>query len=237
MNSPEQSILGIIGGMIWASSLLYYKSINLSFNKKRGGQHSAPLLLRNLDFQPIVKAQAKNDWQQAGQILAHAAKQLEQAGCGAVMIASNTMHLVQDDVTAAVSVPLLNIFDCTAAAIKGSGRSRVGLLGTRYTMSNPFFIEQYKKRGIEVMVPADEDRVEVNRIIFEELIKNEVRPASRKLYEQVVANLSTAGAQGVILGCTEISLLLNQAGTVPLFDTTEIHAQMGVDWLLRNSCQ
>lgn len=230
--TPRQ--LGIIGGMSWASSLTYYRIINEAYAAARGGQHSAPMLLASIDFQPIVKAQSLGDWHQAGHILADAAQSLERGGADAFMIASNTMHLVAGQVAAAVSIPLLNIFDATAQAIKKAGLSRIGLLGTRYTMSHPFFLDQFARRGIEVVVPAERDAVKVNDIIFKELIKNTVTPASKRYFQEIIHKLSAAGAEGAVLGCTEIGLLIGAGDAdVPIFDTAAVHAAMGVHWLLQ----
>ena len=229
----DQHYLGIIGGLSWASTQIYYRLINESYGTIRGGQSSAPLLLASVDFQPIVNAQSRGDWSKAGAILADAGIRLERAGASALRIASNTMHLVVDQISSAIKVPILNIFDATAAAIKSAGMSKVGILGTRYTMSDPFFAEQYKLRGVQVVSPSKADAGRVNEIIFRELIRNQISDDSRTYFEQVVRRMADDGAEGVIMGCTEISLLLDPKNSpVSLFDTTSLHASVGVDWLL-----
>jgi aspartate racemase len=225
--------LGIIGGMSWVSTQAYYRLVNEQVAAARGRQHSAELLVASVDFQPIVDAQARGDWARAGEILADRGRALERAGATVFLIASNTMHLVYDAVRTAVSIPGLDIFDATAGALRGSGMRRVGLLGTRYTMSHPFFVEAYARRGVEVLVPKADDAKLVNEIIFRELIHGRVEAASVARYRDVVARLGAAGAEAVVLGCTQISLLLKPGDTeLPLFDTTALHASMAAGWLL-----
>lgn len=231
--SKNQRQLGIIGGMSWASSLIYYRSINEAYAAARGGQHSAPILLASVDFQPVVKAQSRGDWQGAGEILARTAQALERAGAGAFMIASNTMHLVATQVSAAVSIPIINIFDATVPAIKKARLKKIGLLGTRYTMSQPFFREQFEAHGLEVVVPVDQDALQINEIIFRELIKNQINPAAKNFFLDVLKKFTANGVDGVVLGCTEIGLLIKPGDVaMPLFDTAVLHANMGAQWLL-----
>ncbi|NBQ52285.1 MAG: amino acid racemase [Proteobacteria bacterium] len=232
--------LGIIGGLSWASTQQYYRLINEEINRVRGRQASAQLLIRSIDFQPVIDAQVRNDWNAAGAFLCEAARDLERGGAKAFLIASNTMHLVYNQVCDAVSIPGLNIFDATAGQITAKGLHKVGLLGTRYTMSLSFFREEYARRGIDVIVPEAKDAARVNAVIFKELIHNQVRPESQKLIWDVMARLRDAGADGVILGCTELELLITEdsvnsnddPGKLPIFDTTVHHTKVAAEWLL-----
>ena len=226
--------LGILGGMSWVSTLDYYRLINEKIGRALGRQHSAELLIASVDFQSIIDAQVRGDWIHAGAILAGHAQALERAGASAFLVASNTMHRVIAQVEEAVNIPSLNIFDATAAEIMRSGKKRLGLLGTRYTMDHPFYRSEYERRGIDVIVPDAEDARKVNEIIFRELIHNVVRSESSHIYREIVERLVSRGVDGVILGCTEIGLLLKaEASDVTLFDTSALHASMAVDWLLR----
>lgn len=234
----QEKRLGIIGGMSWSSTVEYYRLINQTVNKERGRQRSAEIIIASVDFQPIVDAQVKGDWASAGNRLAERAQDLAKAGASAFLIASNTMHKVYDQVRRSVTIEGLNIFDATAAAVHAARCSRVGLLGTRYTMSDHFYRDEYSARGITIVTPRPDDSVRVNDIIFKELIHNTIRPESADFFRGVTQRLADAGVQGVILGCTEISLLLQQeAVDVPLFDTTALHAAEGAKWLLgRSTC-
>jgi aspartate racemase len=228
-----RKILGILGGLSWVSTQEYYRLINEEVNRRRGRQHSADLLVASVDFQEIVDAQVRGDWAKAGAVLAEKARGLELAGAGAFLIASNTMHLVFEAVQAAVASPGLAIFDAVAAAAKAGGHRRLGLLGTRYTMNNAFFNAAYASRDLEVLSPAPADAVKMNEIIFKELIHGRIRPESKAAYQQVVSKLASAGATAVILGCTEIPLLLRQEDCeTPLLDTTALHASRAAEWLL-----
>ena len=219
--------------MSWVSTQQYYRLINKLINESRGRQHSAPLFIASVNFQDIVNAQARGDWQGAGTILAACATGLASAGCGAFLIASNTMHMVYQQTQNAVSIPGINIFDVTAAAIKASNLKNIALLGTRYTMSDPFFKDAYKARGISIMVPEANDAYTVNEIIFKELIHETIRPESKKACQGIVERLKDRGAEAVILGCTEIEWILKPEDVaVTLFDTTELHARAAADWLL-----
>lgn len=231
--NSQKRILGIIGGMSWVSTLSYYRALNEAVQAAKGRQHSAELLIVSIDFQAIVDAQVKDDWDAAARILSASAAQLERAGAGALLIASNTMHRVLDDVRKHVAIPALDIFDATAAAAHAAGFRRVGLLGTRYTMSHKFYRHEFERRGLDVIVPEPQDARRINEIIFRELIRDRVLPESAAFYRQVVQQLAAAGAQGVVLGCTEIGMLLSaEASTVPLLDTAQLHAAMGARWLL-----
>ena len=232
--------LGIIGGLSWASTHQYYRLINEEINRARGRQSSAQLLIRSVDFQPVIDAQVRNDWNAAGDLLCDAARDLERGGAKAFLIASNTMHLVYEQVCRSVAIPGLNIFDATATKIKAKGLQKLGLLGTRYTMNLKFFREEYASRGIDVLVPKAKDASRINEIIFKELIHNQVKPASQETMREVIATLRQSGAEGVILGCTELELLLDDksrtsnsdSGSLEIFDTTASHAHAAVDWLL-----
>lgn len=230
--------LGIIGGLSWVSTEHYYRLINQEVGRRLGRQHSANLQIASPDFQPVVDAQVRGDWDKLGERLSESARGLERAGASAFLIASNTMHVVYEQVAARVDIPGLNIFDATATAIRQAGLTHVGLLGTRYTMSMPYFVEKYAERGITLVKPAPAAAARVNEIIFKELIHGVVKPESAAYYRSVVEDLKAVGTNGVILGCTEISLLLpadpdlEKSLGARLFDTTALHAAAAVEWLL-----
>lgn len=219
-------IIGLIGGMSWESTLPYYRQINEAVRQRLGGLHSARLVLYSVDFHEIERLQHNGDWAAAGARLAEAAQALERAGAEFLVLATNTMHKVADVIEAAVDIPLLHIADPTAAAIQAAGLQRVGLLGTRFTMEQPFYRERLELRhGIEVLTPDAAQRELVHRVIYEELCLGQIRDESRQAYRQVIAELVRHGAQAVILGCTEIGLLVTaQDADVPLLDTTRLHA-------------
>lgn len=226
--------LGIIGGMSWVSTQQYYRQINLQINAALGKQHSAPLVVSSVNFQEIIHLQTRGDWDSAGQILAHHGEALERAGCGAFLIASNTMHKTYAHVKRALTIPGINIFDATSAAIRATDLKSVALLGTRYTMTDPFYRDEYKKRGIDVITPDGNDGRIVNEIIFKELIHDVVRTESKAAFVGVIERLIKKGAQAVILGCTEIELLIKPGDvSLPTFDTTALHAQAASEWLLQ----
>lgn len=226
--------LGLIGGMSWESTLPYYRLINEYTRQRRGGLHSAPLLLESVDFAPIAAMQKAGDWDRAGQLLAACAGRLEAAGAEALVLCTNTMHKLAPQIEAAVSIPLLHIVDATAAAIKQAGLRDIALLGTAFTMEQPFYAERMGERhGLRIHIPDAEDRAEVHRIIYEELCLGEIRETSRRRYREVIARLVDRGAQGLIMGCTEIGLLISQADSaVPVFDSTALHAEAAVGWAL-----
>ncbi len=226
--------IGLIGGMSWESTVHYYRHINAAIKSRLGGLHSAQLVLVSVDFHHIEYMQSSGDWQAAGERLAGCARALAAAGAECIVICANTMHKVAPQIEAAVRLPLLHVTDATGEAIRRTGFSKVGLLGTRYTMAEPFYKDRLRERfGLEVLIPDDADRAEANRIIFEELVRGQVLESSRVTMRRVMARLVERGAQGVILGCTEFSLLLGDAdASVPLFDTTLIHAQAAVEWAL-----
>ena len=223
-------MIGLLGGMSWESTAEYYRLANELVRERRGGLHSARLLVHSVDFAQIADLQKQGRWDDAGDILAAAAKGLEAAGAETVLICTNTMHKVADRVQSAVSVPLLHIGDVTAAAVTAAGLSRVGLLGTRFTMEQPFLRERLEGHGLEVLVPEAEDRDEVHRVIFDELCQGIALEDSRAGYRAILARLAERGAQGVVLGCTEIELLVGpQDSPVPLFPTTRLHIQAAVE--------
>jgi aspartate racemase len=226
--------IGLIGGMSWESTLPYYRHVNEAIKARLGGLHSARLVLYSVDFHEIEQLQRSGDWQRAGALLGEAAVSLERAGAEFLVLCTNTMHKVADAIEQAVGIPLLHIADPTAEAIRASGLQRVGLLGTRFTMEQPFYRERLENRhGIQVLVPDEADRLLVHRVIYEELCLGTVREESRQAYREVIARLVAQGAQAVILGCTEIGLLVGDAdAAVPLFDTTLLHARAAADQAL-----
>ena len=229
----KQRTLGIIGGMSWESTESYYRLINEGVKAKLGNLHSADLLLHSVDFAPIEALQAKGAWDEMGAILANSGKRLQAAGAQGLLIATNTMHKVIDDVQAATNLPIIHIADVTAAAIKQQGFTKVALLGTQFTMTQDFYKQRLIDAGLQVLIPENEARAEVHRIIYEELCQGQLLASSRQYYQKVIQDLANKGAEGVILGCTEIGLLIQQADSpIPVFDTTAIHAAAAVDFLL-----
>lgn len=225
--------IGLIGGMSWESTVTYYQAINQCVKTRLGGLHSAKIILFSVDFAEIEVLQQQGDWNAAGRILADAAKRLELAGADAFMICTNTMHKVADQVQAAVSIPNIHIAEQTALQLLVSKVSKVGLLGTAFTMEQAFYRERLERKGFEVLIPDEESRAEVHRIIYQELCLGNVRPQSQEYYLKVVNELVGQGAQAVILGCTEIGLLLTQKQCeVALYDTTAIHAEAAVEFIL-----
>jgi aspartate racemase len=226
--------IGLIGGMSWESTAHYYRLLNEGVRARLGGLHSAPCLLASVDFGEIEPLQRAGQWDEAGAILNLAARGLERAGAAFLLICANTMHKVADQAMAGVGIPLLHIADVTAERVRAAGVHDVALLGTRYTMEQDFYKGRLAARhGLNVMVPGSDDREEVNRIIFEELVLGRVEPRSKARLTSIVDALKGAGAQGVIAGCTEITMLIGQSDvSVPLFDTTEIHALAAVECAL-----
>ncbi len=218
--------IGLIGGMSWESTVTYYQIINRVVKDKLGGFHSARCLLYSVDFHEIEACQSSGDWEKCGDILAEAAQRLEQAGADFIVICTNTMHKVAPQVQDAVSIPLLHIAEATAQELKKSHIDKVGLLGTIYTMEQDFYKAKLQEAGIEVLIPEEEDRQRVNYIIFQELCLGVLDDNSRQTLLAVIDKLAQQGAQGIVLGCTEIGLLVQQQDTdLPLFDTALIHAQ------------
>lgn len=217
--------------MSWESTVPYYRQINETIKDRLGGSHSARIVLYSIDFHDIERLQHAGDWEAAGVILAEAARSLEAAGADFLVLCTNTMHKVVPSIESAVGIPLLHIADPTAAEIKQAGHSTVGLLGTRFTMEQAFYRERLSERhGLQVIVPNAEDRGTIHRIIYEELCLGVVLPESRDEFRRIMASLASEGAEAIILGCTEISLLISQQHSkVSLFDTTAIHARAAAE--------
>ncbi|MES2262306.1 MAG: aspartate/glutamate racemase family protein [Pseudomonadota bacterium] len=226
--------IGLIGGMSWESTVPYYRQINKTVREKMRGLHSAKIILYSVDFHEVERLQRTGDWDAAGALLAEAARKLELAGADFLVLCTNTMHKVAPIIEAAVHIPLFHIADPTAAAIREAGFSTVGLLGTRFTMEQDFYIERLRERhGLQVLVPNQEGRDIIHRVIYEELCRGNVVPESRVAYRKIMGELRQQGAQAIILGCTEISLLVGQHDAdLPLFDTTTIHARKAAEWAL-----
>ena len=226
--------LGLIGGMSWESTLPYYRCINERVRERLGGLHSARLILYSVDFDEIERLQRADRWEEAGRALADVAARLERAGAEALVLCTNTMHKVAPAIESATGVPLLHIADATGAAITAAGLHSVGLLGTRFTMEEDFYRRRLEEdHGLAVLAPEADDRAAADRIIFEELCRGRVTAASREIYRGIIARLAARGAQGVILGCTEIGLLVSaRDAEVPLFDTTALHAAGAADFAL-----
>jgi len=226
--------IGLIGGMSWESSLEYYRIINQEIRNRLGGQHSAKVLMYSLDFEPIEELQRQGRWEEMALILQDAAKRLELAGANFFLICTNTMHKIAPEVQDSVRIPLLHIADATAEEVKASGISTVGLLGTRYTMEQDF-LKGYlsSKHGLDVIIPEPDSRDIVHNVVYDELCLGTIREESKKVFLRIIQDLGEKGAQGVILGCTEIPLLVHQKDTsLPLFDTTAIHAKKAVEMAL-----
>jgi aspartate racemase len=226
-------VIGLLGGMSWESSSEYYRLINERVKAALGGFHSAHTVLYSVDFATIEAMQAEGRWDDAGEELNRAAKALEAAGADFVVLCTNTMHKVADQLTDGLGIPLLHLADATASAVKAAGIRRVGLLGTGFTMSQPFYRDRLAAHGLDVLVPDAEDRDLVHRVIYDELVLGVVKPESREAYRGVIARLVEAGAEGVIYGCTEIELLVGpEDSAVPTFPTTRLHAEAAVDYAL-----
>ncbi|MCU4745897.1 MULTISPECIES: aspartate/glutamate racemase family protein [unclassified Streptomyces] len=219
-------VIGLIGGMSWESTAEYYRLLNTLTRDRLGGLHSARCVLYSVDFAEIERLQVQGRWEEAGEILADAARALERAGAEMVLICTNTMHKVADQVAAAVSVPLLHLADATAVAVRAAGVRTVGLLGTAFTMEQDFYRGRLEAGGLAVLVPGADERAVVHRIIYEELCLGVVRDASREEFQRVIGRLVERGAEGVILGCTEIELLIGERHSpVPVFPTTRLHVE------------
>ena len=226
--------IGLIGGLSWESSIEYYRIINQESQKRRGGLHSAACIMYSFDFAEIETLQMAGDWQTATERIIQAARQLERGGAECIVICSNTMHKMADEVQDAVSLPLLHIADATAEVIIAAGLQNIALLGTRFTMEQDFYKGRMTDRfGLNILTPNSEERDRVHRIIYDELVRGDIREDSRRQYQAVIDNLRAAGAEAVILGCTEISLLIApQHCPIPGFDTTRLHACAAVEWAL-----
>ena len=230
------ALLGILGGMSWESTAIYYRLLNEGVRQHRGGLHSPPLLLHSVDFASIAALQKAGEWEAAGALLAAAAQGLERAGAGAILLATNTMHKVAAQIEAAVTIPLLHIGDAVGQALQAAGVQKVALLGTRFTMQQAFYRDRLAERfGLQVLLPATDEMAEIDRVIFTELCMGVFTAPSRSFYHQCLQNLRDQGAQAAILGCTEIGLLLEGVQSpLPLVDSTGEHVQMGLQWLNEN---
>ena len=226
--------IGLIGGLSWESTVEYYRFINELVRERLGGLHSAQCLVFSFDFAEIETLQAKGDWETATHRMVAAARQVERGGADCLLICSNTMHKMADDVQNAVDVPLIHISDPTAAAIQADGHHTVGLLATRYTMEQDFYKGRLvDKFGLDVLTPDDKGRTQVHDIIYDELCIGIVKDESRAVYQGIINTLAAAGAQGIILGCTEVEMLIKpEHSPLPVFDTTSLHAKAAVDWAL-----
>jgi aspartate racemase len=229
--------IGLIGGMSWESTVSYYQTINRTVGRRLGGLHSAQLALYSVDFDPIERLQHGGRWDEAGEILADAARAVRRAGADVIVLCTNTMHKVAPAIEAAVDVPLLHIADATAARIADAGLTRVGLLGTKFTMEEDFYRGRLEARhGLTVLVPPESQRDLVHRVIYDELCLGRVDDGARREFSRIVRDLVAEGADGVILGCTEIGLLLRpDDADVPLFDTAAIHAEAAALWAIGDS--
>ncbi len=225
--------IGLLGGMSWESTALYYRRINEAVRERLGGLHSARTVMVSVDFAAIEAMQAAGAWDEAGATLAREAQRLEAAGADGIVLCTNTMHRVADAIEAAVRIPLLHLADATAQRVRAAGVSRVGLLGTRFTMEQAFYRGRLEKHGLEVLVPDESDRQRLHQVIFGELCLGRVEDGSRRATAAIVDALAARGAEGVIEGCTEITMLaLGELTELPRFDTTAIHAEAAVDWAL-----
>jgi aspartate racemase len=227
--------IGLIGGMSWESTVPYYRIINETVRERLGGFHSAKLVLYSVDFHEIEQLQSSEAWDESGRVLARAAQALEAGGADFIVLCTNTMHKVADAIEKAVKIPLFHIADPTAQEIRHAGLTKIGLLGTRFTMEQDFYRGRLRdQHHLDVLIPDEADRDVVHRVIYEELVMGLVRDASRAEYRRIIQRLVDQGAQGVILGCTEISMLVGPSDSpVPLFDTTNLHARKAAEWALR----
>ena len=218
--------VGLLGGMSWESTVTYYQIVNETVKEKLGGLHSAKILMYSVDFAEIEKLQASGNWEQSAQILADAACRLEKAGADFIAICTNTMHKVAPQIQSHINIPILHIADATADELTKANIKTVALLGTKYTMTQDFYKNKISKRNINVLIPDDKDIETINHVIYDELCRGIISDASRKEYVRIISSLQQKGAQGVILGCTEIGLLISQKDLpIPVFDTTYIHAR------------
>lgn len=221
--------IGLLGGMSWESSAEYYRLANELVRERLGGLHSAECVLFSVDFAEIEAMQSEGRWHDAARLLSAAARSLESAGAELLVLCTNTMHKVADEIQGAVSIELLNVIDVTAAAVQGAGLSTVGLLGTAFTMEQDFYRSRLVSHGLEVIIPDDDDRGSVHRVIYEELCVGVVTEASREAYRDIIGRLGAAGAEGIIFGCTEIELLIRPKDVdLPVFPTTRLHVEAAV---------
>jgi len=232
--AQQQRTIGIIGGMSWESTQTYYQLINQGVKRELGGLHSADILLHSLDFAPIAELQAQGNWPAMAELLINSGLRLKAAGAQGLLIATNTMHKVADEVQTATGLRLIHIADATAAAIKAAGISKIALLGTNFTMTQDFYKQRLVDAGLTVMVAEESERDDVHSIIYKELCQGQFTEKSRQRYVAIIEQLAEQGAEGVILGCTEIGLLIKQSDSpIPVFDTTYIHAEAAVRFLIK----
>ena len=225
--------LGLIGGMSWESTIPYYRIINEVVKERLGGLHSAKIILYSVEFAEIEACQASGDWAKSAEILADAAVKLQQAGADYIVICTNTMHKVVPEMLSHLQIPIIHIADAAADALKSQGIRKTALLGTKYTMTQDFYKQRLMDNGVEVIVPKADDIEIVNDVIYNELCRGEIKESSRKKYAEIISRLEAAGAEGVILGCTEIGLLISAEDAVlPVFDTTAIHAKRAAELAL-----
>lgn len=230
--------IGLLGGMSWESTVHYYQIINEEVQKKLGGLHSAKIILYSVEFSEIEQYQSSGQWEKCGEILGKAAKGLETAGADFILICTNTIHKVAPQISSMVQIPIIHIADATADELEKSHIRRVGLLGTKYTMTQDFYKNRLADRGIEVLIPDTADVDVINTVIFEELCIGKINEAFRKRFQSIIEKLKEAGAEGIILGCTELGLLIRQSDvSIPLFDTTVIHAKWAAQIAMENCVQ
>jgi len=227
--------IGMIGGMSWESSLEYYRIMNQAVKEKLGGFHSAQCILYSVDFDDVEKMQHQGDWESLTRLMIEAAQSVKKAGADFLVICTNTMHKMADAVQSAVQIPLLHIADVTAEAVKANGQNRVGLLGTKFTMEQDFYRGRLKDlHGIDVLIPGDDERQTIHDILYNELCLGEIKKLSSEKFQTIIQNLVERGAQGVVLGCTEIPLIVRQEDyKIPLYDTTSLHALAAVEFALQ----
>lgn len=234
VHPPHMKTIGLLGGMSWESTIEYYRLLNETIRDELGGLHSAKILMYSVDFEELVALKHKGAWDKIGRLLGKAAAQLEGAGADCLLLATNTMHKVADAIALSTTIPLIHIADATAEDIKQKGVRRVGLLGTRFTTEESFYKDRLiYQHGLAVQVPNGEERSFIHDVIYDELCRGHIRAASRDHFRDIISNLVASGAEAVILGCTEIGLLVqSEDSPVPLFDTTEIHARAAAKWAI-----
>lgn len=226
-------LLGVLGGMGWSATAEYYRRLNEGVDARLGGLHSARVLIHSVDFQPVDDAENAGDWDGMAEILVEGARSLQAGGAEGLIIAANTMHAVADRVSSSVEIPFLHIAEVAASAVVGARQQKVGLLATATTMAHSFYTKPFEEQGIEVILPLEEERAEVDRMIYEELVHGIIKDSSRKVFRQVMEGMTDRGAEGVVLAGTEIGLLLEEEDCpVPLHDTTTIHVERALDWML-----
>lgn len=231
-------LLGVLGGMGWSATAEYYRRLNEGVDARLGGLHSARVLIHSVDFQPVDDAENAGDWDEMARILTEAARGLQAGGAEGIILAANTMHAVADRLEASVDVPFLHIAEATARRVEASRQKKVGLVATATTMAGDFYTTPFDRRGIEVILPAESVRLEVDRMIYEELVHGVIKDSSRKAFRQVMQDMADRGAEGVVLAGTELGLLLEEDDCpVPMHDTTMIHVEQALDWMLADEAR